>query len=316
MATKKNNTEDYLSKFVADQTSHMNTGEDLISEVQEISNTKNNTSTLGYLSVDLNAIPLGNFYKTGTQIKIRAATVAEVQAYSVVDDSNMIDVTEKMNQILSNCVKVIHTNGSVGSYRDIKDGDRIVLIFMVRELTFQQGTNLAKDVKCQCGNPFKIYYRATPNSQYQRSFKFYKMNPKLEKYWQKDTKTFKFDIDGASYHLAPPCIGIQESFFTEIKKNVASEMTPNVSFMKISPYLLWDRVSITEDGIKKKEDEFKNLNMKTFQILNKAVDLMKFGIEHLYSICPKCATEVHTSMSFPGGASGIFIVPDPFTDFN
>jgi hypothetical protein len=86
--------------------------------------------------------------------------------------------------------------------------------------------------------------------------------------------------------------------------------------MKIIPYMLWDRSSITEEGIKAKEDEFKALNMKTFQILNHAVDLMKFGIKEISQECPKCSSEVNTTMTFPDGASALLVIPDPFAELD
>ena len=316
--TKKQQNSDFLNQLISEKTSQVS--EDL-SEIKDVivnqNNVQSSQSTLGYLSVDLKMLPLGIFYKNGTQIKIKAASVIEVQSYSVVDDANMIDVTEKMNQMLSSCVKVIHPNGTIGSYKDLKDGDRIFIIFMIRELTFQQGCNLAKDAQCQsCSNNFKINFRATGNAIQPKTFVCYDMDDRLRKYYNESTKSFSITIDDEVYQLAPPCIGIQESFFNEIKKNVQSEKTPNVSFMKIVPYLLWDRNSITDEGIKKKEEEFKRMNMKTFQTLNKMVDLMKFGIKELVQPCPKCGSEVHTSMTFPDGASGIFLIPDPFTDFD
>jgi len=183
MATKKNNS-DFLNQFIDDRTSNLNQN---VGEIKDMmvnqTNAQSSQSTLGFLSVDLKILPSGIFYKPGTQIKIKAATVSEVQAYSVVDDANMIDVTEKMNQMLSSCVKIIHPNASIGSYKDLKDADRIFLIFMIRELTFQQGCNLAKDVTCNsCGTDFKINFRSTGNASQPKSFICYEMDEKLLKY--------------------------------------------------------------------------------------------------------------------------------------
>jgi len=316
---KKQQNNDFLDQFISDKT-----GESInqnVSEIKDIMTNQNNAqtsqSTLGYLSVDLKMLPMGIFYKPGTQIKIKAATVAEVQAYSVVDDANMIDVTEKMNQMLSSCVKVIHPNGSIGSYKDLKDGDRIFIIFMIRELTFQQGCNLSKETQCSsCAYEFKINFRSTGNIAQPRTFVSYEMDEKIEKYFDNNNKIFSIMIDDETYKIAPPTIGIQESFFAEINRNYQAQKKPNVSFMKIMPFLLWDKTSITEEGIKKREEDFKNMSMKTFQILNKMVDLMKFGIKELMQTCPKCGSEVHTDMTFSTGASGIFVVPDPFADID
>ena len=80
--------------------------------------------------------------------------------------------------------------------------------------------------------------------------------------------------------------------------------------------MLYDRVTITEDGIKAKEDEFRNMDMKQFQILSQAIDKMKLGTKELVMTCPECGVEVHTEMTFPRFASTLFIVSDFFDDFD
>jgi len=55
--------------------------------------------------------------------------------------------------------------------------------------------------------------------------------------------------------------------------------------------------------------------MKTFQILNQAVGHMMFGIKEMKNPCPSCGVEVHTDMSFPSGASNIFVIPDAFDEY-
>jgi hypothetical protein len=233
-----------------------------------------------------------------------------------VDDSNYLDITEKMNQILSSCVKFINSTGGQGSYKDLRDGDRLFLIFMIRELTFPGGKNLSKDVSCnKCDTEFKIELRATSSATVKKSFVNHEMSEKIAKFFDPIEKVFIFNIDGIDYKLAPPTIGIQEVFFGDIKNKIQIDKNPNVAFLKLASFLLHDRTKITEDGIKAKEQEFKRMNMKTFQILNQAVNQMIFGIKELKSFCPSCGEEVHTDMSFPSGASNIFVIPDALDEY-
>jgi len=269
-----------------------------------------------YMVIPLDILPCGLFYKPGTKISIRSAKVQEVQAYSVVDDNNYLDITEKMNGILSSCIKYIYPNGTKGSYKDVRDGDRLFLIFMIRELTFPGGKNLSKDVTCEnCGHEFKMELRATSSNKVQKSFVNIEMSPKLEKFFDSRERVFVFNIDGVDYKMAPPTIGIQEIFFGDIKTKIQTDKSPNVAFLKLASFLLHDRIKITEDGIKAKEQEFKNLSMKTFQVLNHAVGLMLFGIKEMKCDCPSCGLEVRTDMSFPSGASNIFVIPDAIDEY-
>ena len=269
-----------------------------------------------YIHIPLDSLPCGMFYKQGTKISIRAARVQEVQAYSVVDDNNYLDITEKMNGILAACVKYFYANGAQGSYKDLRDGDRLYLIFMIRELTFPGGKNLSKDCTCKnCETDFKIELRATNSDKVQRSFVNYEMPDKLAKFFDTTERLFIFNIDGVDYKLAPPTIGIQEIFFGDIKTKIQGEKNPNVAFLKLASFMLHDRNKITEDGIKAKEQEFKKLPMKTFQILNQAVNQMLFGIKELKNDCPSCGVEVRTDMSFPAGASTIFVISDALDEY-
>jgi len=306
---KNKQQEEFLNKFLTETTE----------DVKEIKNTlkQNSTpSTLEYISVDIDMLPLSQFYKDGTQIKIRAAKVHEVQAYSVVDDKNFLDVTEKMNQLLSSCVKVSLGNGNQGSYKNIKDGDRLFIIFMIRELTFQKGNSLAKDITCEhCQTHFSIPFRATSNAEYPKTFVNHEMPENIEKFYNRSLKCFEFNINSTTYRMAPPTIGIQEIFYSDVKNKIQAQKNPNVSFLKIIPFMLWDRDSITDEGIKAKEEEFKELDMYTFQIINQAVDKMEFGLKGLKMTCNACGGEVHTDMTFPNGAASLFVIPDFFDEF-
>lgn len=302
----------YLSEtFINDDSDEMNA-----IKKPDLSYLDNNVPSNEYIAIPLDILPCGIFYKNGTKLNIRAAKVQEVQAYSVVDDKNYLDITEKMNQILSSCVRFIHPNGKQGSYKDIRDGDRLYIIFMIRELTFPGGKNLTKDVTCDnCSTEFKIELRSTSSETVSKSFVNYSMPDKISKFFDPIDKVFVFNIDGVDYKLAPPTIGIQEIFFGDIKSKIQGEKNPNVAFLKLASFLLHDRNNITEDGIKVKEQEFKRLNMKTFQILNQAVNQMIFGIKEMKSQCSNCGMEVHTDMSFPTGASNIFVIPDALDDY-
>ena len=309
---EKLNKDDVLKSFIKEETQ--------ITDEQTYKNPANiDTQTeqmlygREYFAVDPNMLPTGMFYKPGTRISIRGASVADVQEYSVVDNTNILDVTEKMNLILSRCVRYVHPGGIPGTYKDIKDSDRISLIFMIRELTFQKGNNLAKDVTCEhCGHEFKIEFRATHSDYSNRTFVYNDMDDDIKDFFNSQTKTIDININGTLWKLAPPTIGLQEIFFDDLKTRVqVNNKNPNVSFLKIIPFTLWDRSKISEEGIKAKEKEFKELDMDTFQTLNYVVDKMNFGVSGLEDKCPVCGGEVHTDMSFPGGASNIFVVSDP-----
>lgn len=299
------NEEEYLKKHLSSIDNQKN------NEVQKTESTsKVNTLTkdLEFFHYNVDELPCGIFYPKGSKFMIRAASVKEIQAYSMVDESNFYDVIEKINNILQNCARIKYPDGSVGSYLDIKDQDRIYLIFCIRELTFQAGNNLSVSHKCSCGEEVNI-------PLLRHNFKFYDINPKLEKYFSASTRSFIFNLkSGHTYEMTPPNIGIQRAFTDYILKETNEKRSPNMAFLKIIPFMLVGNNSISYEGIQAKLKEFEKLSNDDFQFLNSAVSMMTFGISELKKTCG-CGEEVHTEMQFPNGISAIFVIHDAFDTF-
>jgi len=267
------------------------------------------SSDLSYFNFDVKELPCGKFYPDGTMIMVRPATVKEIQAYSMVDDNNIYDVVEKMNDMLQSCVRVKYSNGKISSFLDIKDQDRLYILFLIRELTFQQGNTLNINTKCLCGNDVSI-------PMIRKNFVFYEIDEKLYKYFDNYSKTFKFCLkNGKEYELSVPNIGIQKSFTEYILEENKKRKKLNLAFLKIAPFLLPNRNSITIEGIEAKLKEFEKMDDMSFQFLNSVVSKMTFGIKELKTFCSNCGVEVRSQMSFPNGASDIFVIHDAFETY-
>ena len=305
MSNNKNemSEEDYLKRHLQD----LDQGQKEASgEIPFVENPQvNRTSDLQYFNMDIRELPCGQFYPTGTLFMVRPAQVREIQSYAMVDDNNFYDIVEKMNDMLQACVRIKFPDGKIGSYLEIKDQDRLFLIFLIRELTFQQGNALAVTVKCGCGQELKV-------ELVRNNFHFHEMDEKLEKYFNLATRTFQFKtVNGKFFELCPPNIGLQKAFTDYIVRENQEKRTPNLAFLKIIPFLMPGRSSITIDGVKSKVKEFEEMDDISLQFLNAAVGKMTIGISELKTNC-ECGEEVRTDMQFPNGASGIFVVPDAF----
>jgi hypothetical protein len=273
----------------------------------QVDNTR--TSELQYFAFDVKEFPCGIFYPAGSTIQVRPAQVKEIQAYSMVDDNNFYDIVEKMNDMLSACVRVRYADGSIGSYLDIKDPDRYYLIFLIRELTFQQGSSLTTNATCTCNAELSIELK-------RENFRKFEISEKISKFFDPQSLSFRFSVkNGRVFNVSPPTIGLQKSFTEYIIKENTEKRKPNLSFLKIIPFLLYDRTNITIDGIKAKLSDYEKMDDMSFQFLNSAVEKMTFGIEKLTKSCSVCGLEVHTDMIFPNGPSAIFVVHDAFDQF-
>ncbi len=306
---KEMSEEDFLKKHLEERekkSTDFNPAKTMAEQVtiQSADNTK--VSDLQFFHFDIKDLPCGKFYPAGTSLMIRPAMVKEIQAYSMVDDNNFYDIVEKMNDMLQSCVRVKYSNGNVGSYLDVKDQDRLYLVFTIRELTFQKGNTLAVTVQHGTGESQIELIRD--------NFKFHEIDEKLEKFYNKSKNCYMFKtINGKEFELTPPNIGIQKAFTDYIIKENNENRTPNLAFLKIIPFMLEGRNSITYEGIKAKLKEFEEMDDISFQFLNAAVGKMTFGIKELVKVID--GEEVRAEMQFPNGASGIFVVHDAFEAF-
>ena len=302
---KEMSEEDYLKKHLSDLDNPKNVMNNDIPFVAQPKVDNTRTTDLQFFNFDIKELPCGEFYPSGTVFMVRPAQVREIQSYSRVDDNNFYDIVEKMNDILQSCVRVKYSDGKIGSYIEVKDQDRLFLVFLIRELTFQQGNSLTVNSKCSCGEDVQMELKRD-------NFSFHKIDEKLERYFSASTRTYHFStINGREFELTPPNIGLQKSFTDYILKESNEKRTPNLSFLKIIPFMLAGRTSITYEGIKAKLKEFEEIDDISFQFLNAAVGKMTFGIKELKKKC-SCGEEVHTDMQFPNGASSIFVIHDAF----
>ena len=150
----KMSPEDYLKQHIQEvESSKQNTNpENDIFDAMTTKNSNSRVEDLQFLSFDIKELPCGKFYPKGTLLMVRSAQVKEIQAYAMVDDNNFYDIVEKMNDMLQACVRLKYQDGKMGSYLDLKDQDRLYVIFLIRELTFQKGNALAVNINCSCGS--------------------------------------------------------------------------------------------------------------------------------------------------------------------
>lgn len=303
--------EDYLKQHIQEIESQKikSNSNDIFDSMTNAQPVSSRVEDLQFISVDVKELPCGMFYPVGTTLMVRAAQVKEIQSYSMVDDNNFYDIVEKMNDMLQACVRIKYSDGKMGSFLDLKDQDRLYTIFLIRELTFQKGNSLAVNVTCTCGAENSIELK-------RQNFAFHEIDEKLLNFYSKGTGTFIFKtINDKEFELTPPNIGIQKSFTDYIIKENQEKRQPNLAFLKIIPFMLGGRNSITNDGIKSKLKEFQEMDDVSFQFLNAAVGKMTFGIKELRKQCYACGVEVRTEMTFPNGASSLFVIHDAFESF-
>jgi len=295
------NNDEYLKKYLS-QNEYKDSSQNNKYNEQDNKVELKSVKELEFINIDVSELPCSYFYPAGTTVFVRAAKVKEIQAFSVVDDTNFYDIYEKVNHMVSSCVFLKSPDQKKLPYTNLMDGDRWYMLFIIRELTFQKGTDLYTEVD---GTKIPIK---------RGHFTFHEMGEKLKKYYDKVEGCFIFPTKSGEIRMAPPTIGVQKSFSDYMIKKVQSKKDLDQSFLKIIPYTLPNRLSITEEGIEKKYVEFENMDEKLFQFLNQAVNKMSFGISGVKTV-DEGGMEVRSEDIFPEGISGLFIQSDAFDEF-
>lgn len=264
---------------------------------------------LQYFSIDTRELPCGVFYPKGSYIQIRAAKVVEIQYFSMVDDNNIYDILEKINYILSSCLKLKYPTGETKTYLDLKDPDKFFVIFLIRELTFQKGNYLTTKAICPVDN-------IECNIELKRAnFEFHTPGDKIKPFYNQNLSCFSFEtVNDYVFNLSPPTVGIQKSLYEWIQQRNAEGKKVNPSFLKIMPFLANGQNSLDSQRLLELEKDFSDeekMDDISFQFLNNTVDLMKFGIKCVKSTC-SCGQEVRSESIFPRGASSLFVIRDAF----
>lgn len=272
-------------------------------EVQKLS------ENIGYIELILENLPSrGRFYDKDFKIMIRAARVSEIRDYSMVDETDPVNIDEKLNNILSSCTK-IRMNGMPGTYKDILEEDRMYVLLSIREFTFKNGESklmMPVSKKCSCGECADSYELRTNNIQ------CFSPDEKIEVYYNEDVRGYV--VQTKSYGditLTPPTIGVMRSLTEWAREKEKNKKRWDKSLLQIVPYLVKDWRGFDEKRIMAMATSISGWDTKKFSIVYRLIEMIKFSMKPEFTyICENCGGEVTVPLTFPGGFRDLFIISD------
>lgn len=266
-------------------------------------------------NLPVDSLPSKGFgYPEGFEIAIKSAGVREIRQYSTVDESDRIDLDEKLNAILSKSMKIRWNGGFLESY-DLWYEDRFFIIMSIRDLTFIRGENrillpVTKNcTKTDCEIPDQIELKANLLDS------FVMDNEILTRY-NKDTFSFKFiPKDGSpEMNLYIPTVGVTTLCRKIIKDKKEKGKKFDESFSKVATFIIPDWRGLDErlyDQYERASNEWTTLQ---FSIADQISSRINFATKsRIYSKCNSCGGEVTADISFPRGYRSLFVIPDIFS---
>lgn len=270
---------------------------------------KKMSETVGYIELMLGNLPSGGrFYADGFKIFIRAARVAEIRDYSMVDETDPVSVDDKLNSILSSCTRV-RLGDTPATYKDILEEDRMYVIFSIRELTFKNGESklmLPVSQKCPCGECQDSYELRTNNIQ------CFQPDEKIEPYYDEEIKSYRVQTKQyGEVILTPPNIGVMRALTEWARGKEKNKQKWDKSLLQIVPYLVRDWRGFDDKKIMAISQTIAGWDARKFSIVYRLIEMIKFSMKPEFTyICENCGGEVTVPVTFPGGFRDLFIISD------
>ncbi len=274
--------------------------------------------SIGWKNLPLSILPSGGmFYPEGTQIAIRSAEVKEIRHFSTIDESDMLDIDQKLNMVLNSCCVIKFPSEGVVSYKDLKQEDRFFAIMAIRDLTFIKGENriiLQPELKCgkaNCSYQYGIELRTGVLSKYE-------LDPSIMKYYSKRDRKFVLPVTklAKTLEMNVPSIGVVDAISNYARNRIRSGKEVDESFIKIAPFIFDDWRDLSEKKISDKEEESLSWTKEEFSIYFALADTIKIGTKLEVSLpCETCGVqEVTAPISFPEGFRSLFLISDIFRE--
>ena len=253
-------------------------------------------------------------YPEGFEIAIKSAEVREIRQFSTVDEDDRLDLDEKLNTIISKCMKIRWNGGFLDPY-DLWYEDRFFVIMSIRDLTFLKGENriilpVTKNcTKEDCNVPDTIELKSNLLDSFV-------IEAEILKRYSKESYSFKFiPKDGsAEMDLYIPTIGV-----TTLCRKIISDKTKkgkkfDESFAKVASFIIPDWRGLDERLYDQYERGSIDWSPLQFSIADQITEKINFATKsRIYTKCESCDGEVTAVISFPGGYRSLFVISDIFS---
>jgi hypothetical protein len=266
----------------------------------------------GWQRIAMNNLPSRrkgfDFYPEGTQILIKGAEAPQVRHWSEINEDDPFSIDDAFNDMLATCCKVQREGSDMPmTYRDILEEDRIYVLLEIRKLTYPEPEqNLVFKAPCQhCGyeNEMKL------ENDYFRSVE---INDTMKRYYNEETRSFMIRTKSyGEFEIKPPTIGIMQQVSKYIRDVRKMGKTPDMTFIKILPYIAGTYKGLNAKKIKELEVQYISWDEVRFSLMLDLCEKARVGVDTLmYTNCKSCQEEVTAPITFPSGVKALFVISD------
>ena len=259
---------------------------------------------LGWVEINVENLPSeGKFYPSDVTLKIRSAKVAEIRAFSIMDEGNLMDIESNLNAIVKSCTQ-FKSGTRMLSYKDILEEDRIFLILSIRDLTFPEPENkLMLKGQDSNGESFDVELST-------KYFDTETVPAEIEQYYDSEKRAYVVQTKSAGeVVIAPPTIGVMEEITKFMQSRQSERKTWDASFIQIAAYLVQDWRGFNSKKIFEMEVDFQGWSERKYMVIYRLAEKMKIGVKSNL-VVDRQGEEVLVPLDFPGGIKSLFIISD------
>jgi len=259
---------------------------------------------LGWMDINLEDLPSeGKFYPTDAKLQIRSARVAEIRQFSTMDETNLVDIEEKLNLIIKSCTK-FKSGTKMLTYKDICEEDRIYVILSIRDLTFPEPENkLMLKGEDKDGTPFDVELST-------KYFTTENVPEEIEQYYDSEKRAYVIQTKSAGeVIMTPPTVGVMEEVTKFMQSRQRERKSWDQSFIQILPYITQDWRGFNSKKIFENEIEFQGWSERKYMVIYRLAEKMKIGVKPDL-VVDRQGEEVLVPLNFPGGIKSLFIISD------
>ena len=265
------------------------------------------SAEVGWKNVPMESLPSqGFFYPEGTQVAIRAASVAEIRHWSTIDENDLLGTDDMLNFIIERCCR-LKVPERAGTFKDLREIDRFFLIFAIRDYTFKNGENkLMMTVSDDDGIEEKI--EVTKDT-----LDYFNPDERLMNYYDSAEKCFTIRMkNGESFKLYLPSLGTMNFIKSYIKQKQQAGKNFDKAFIKYAPFLFADWRNLTQNTYDRAVQDSLEWSLQRISVLDKLVEMLSSSVNPQIRYVSAQGGERVAPLNFPGGVKSLFLISDIF----
>lgn len=256
---------------------------------------------LGYIPLPVEDLPTaGIFYPDGMKINIRAASGADIRHWSMLNESSLSDIDDALNYMIERCVTISLPSGA-GSWKDLKEIDRLYILLSVRDFTFTEGHN---ELKVAINENDDIVVKRD-------NINFIDLPESIMKFYNGTKKCFTIPSDTPAIgeiNFYMPSVGVNQWLKQYVIRKQQAQEQIDMDFVNVAPLLISDYRDLNDrqyQGLVAKSNSFSVID---WSIISKIRDVITKAINPTITYVDEGGVEHKAPLNFRGGIKALFLI--------